>query len=439
VTSAFRAAVRGFPERLRDGSKEVPVFMELRGEVYVAPDTFAAINAARNEEGSAPFATARNFAAGQLLREEVEAVERKPLRCVIFGWGGTETGGATFSTQTAFRAGLRSWGVPVLSPAWGNLHLSEIPDIIAAATRDRREWNLPTDGLVIKAESAALRDVLGATGEAPRWAAAWKWANPAAWTTLERIFVRIGRTGNITPMAVLEEVRISGREVRYASLHSRAFVEALDLREGDRVRLELAGDIIPTLTERDAAARGPESCPYSFPATCPGCAEPLHHGEKYECRNWSCPRRAFERLCHYAEMLPLRGIGKATLRKLQRAGLVASPADLYELTADQVRKLNGFGERRTEVFLAAIEAGRGVTLTSFLRALGLPGIGKTAARKLARLHTPKLAAVFGENAPLSSLPPSSSRELSLLRVALADGECLAEARRLWRRVYGGAR
>jgi DNA ligase (NAD+) len=240
-------------------------------------------------------------------------------------------------------------------------------------------------------------------------------------------------------MAVLEEARLSGREVRYASLHSRAFVEALDLREGDRVRLELAGDIIPTLTERDSGARGTDIVPYTFPATCPGCGEPLEHGESYECRNWSCPRRAFERLCHYAEVLPLRGIGKATLRKLQRAGLVAAPADLYGLTADQLRGLSGFGERRTETVLAAIEAGRGVALASFLRALGLPGIGRAAAQKLADGHAGALRSVLGEGRSLRILSGSSSRETALLREALAEGECLAEARRLWRRVYGRSR
>ena len=436
VTSAFRAAVRGFPERLRRGGPEVPAFMELRGEVYVPLDTFAGINAARKKEGATPFATARNFAAGQLLREEIEAGGTRPLRCVVFDWGTTEPGSCAFSTQTGFRALLSSWGVPVLGPAWGELRLSEVEGTITEAREEKTDWRLPTDGLVIKVDSAALRELLGANREAPRWAAAWKWTNPAAWTTLERIFLRIGRTGTVTPMAVLEEVRISGREVRYASLHSRAFVESLDLREGDRVRLELAGDIIPTLTDRDAATRGPESLPYPFPAICPECAEPLQHGVSYECRNWSCPRRAFERLCHYAETLPLRGVGKATLRKLQRAGLVATPADLYGLTAEQVRELSGFGKRRTEVFLAAIEAGRGVALASFLRALGLPGIGKAAAQQLADRHAPQLTALFGEDASLSSPAASSSREVSLLRVALADGECLAEARRLWRHVYG---
>ena len=435
VTSAFRARARGFPEKLKGGRVEAPVFLELRGEVHVRTDTFAGINAARKKEGAAPFATARNFAAGQLLREEVEPAGPRPLRCVVFGWGAKEAGGSAFSTQTGFRALLRSWGVPVLAPAWGNLRLSQVPDTIAAAREEKKDWRVPTDGLVIKVESAALRELLGANREAPRWAAAWKWENPAAWTTLERIFLRIGRTGTVTPMAVLEEVRLSGREVRYASLHSRAFVEALDLREGDRVRLELAGDIIPTLTDRDAGARGPEILPYSFPATCPGCGEPLQHGESYECRNWSCPRRAFERLCHYAEVLPLRGIGKATLRKLQRAGLVAAPVDLYGLTADQLRGLSGFGERRTEVVLDAIEAGRGVPLATFLRALGLPGIGRAASQRLADRHAGELGSILGEGEPVRILAGSSARETALLREAFATEACLEEARRLWRRVY----
>jgi len=436
VTAVFRASVQGFPERLDGENAEAPTLLELRGEVYVPLDSFAAINAARKKEDKAPFATARNFAAGRLLREEVEVTRSRPLRCVIFGWGEVRKGKGAPPTQGAFRDRLRSWNVPVLSPAWENLPKSRVFDTLIASEEEKAKWKLPTDGLVIKVESTALRNELGANREAPRWSVAWKWENPGTWTNLEGIFLRIGRTGNVTPMARLEKVALAGREIRYAALHSRAFVEAMDLREGDRVRVELAGDIIPTLTERDASSRKPTSSPYSFPESCPGCGEALVHGDRYECRNRDCSRRAFARLCHYADVLPLRGIGKATLRKLSRAGLVEIPADLYSLRTSDVRKLPGFAERRTASLLEAVEASRHAGLFSFLQALGLPGIGRAAASRLAEDHADAVRAVFGKGAEPEAALHSSTRESALLRTSLAEEGRLGEARKLWSELYG---
>jgi DNA ligase (NAD+) len=364
-----------------------PERLELRGEVYLPLDTFAAINRDREAAGQPPYATPRNLAAGSLRLGDPEEVAGRGLRLVLFGVGAWQPAADAPATHAELLERLRRWGFAVPPEAirvtedapglWEQVQ--EMHDRMSASL-------LPLDGIVVKTDSLALREALGERADAPNWALACKFAPADAWTRLRGVDWRIGRTGVLTPVARLEPVRLEGRRMTRASLHSAGLVQVLDLHQGDLVRLELAGDVIPQVAEVSLPARYPDAAAVVPPTECPDCTARVvlaGEGGLLFCANIHCGGRLTRRLEHFARCTGIRGLGPATCKALVDAGLVASLADLFQLDADAQTVADVLGDIAHARLLAGITAARKAPLAKLIQGLGLPGIGAARARELA--------------------------------------------------------
>jgi DNA ligase (NAD+) len=383
VTENVRT-IRAVPLRLRGDTRPVPRKLAVRGEVVIRVREFERLNAWLLEQGREPFANPRNAAAGSLRQLDPRITASRPLYVYFYDVLALE--GATFKTQWEVHEALRAWGLPVDDTA---TQARTVEDILAYHRRfeqERDDLQYEVDGIVVKLDDLAARDELGATARHPRWAYAHKFPPRREVTKVEEIIASVGRTGVVTPVAMLRPVQLSGVTVSRASLHNREEVRRKDVRVGDRVRVQRAGDVIPQVIEvvETGESRG---APFEMPAACPSCGAALiERGPFTVCPNaFQCPAQQAGRIQHMASRhaLDIEGLGEETSRLLVEQGLVRELPALFDLRPEQLMPLEGFAELSARKLVEAIDRTRTVDLHRFLYGLGIPEVGEKVARDLA--------------------------------------------------------
>ena len=365
-----------------------PDVLEVRGEVYLPKETFARINAERDEQGLPTFANPRNAAAGTLKQLDPNIVAERKLSAVFYGYGAVEPASALPERMEEFFTQLKAWGLPVNPRHWLARDASGVMNAIMELGAIRRDFPFETDGAVIKADRIEQHARLGSTSKAPRWAIAYKYEPEQARTRLLDITVQVGRSGVLTPVAELEPVFVAGSTVARATLHNEEEIARKDLRIGDWVMIEKAGDVIPAVVGVLTAERNGTEKVFQMPTRCPVCSAPVTRIEAevaVRCANPGCAAQVRRRIEYYAgrSAMDIEGLGEAMVTQLADAGLVGDIADLYTLTADQLLPLERMGQKSVTNLLAAISASRDQPLWRLLAGLGIPHVGVTVARTLA--------------------------------------------------------
>ena len=394
VTQNVRT-IRSIPLKL-DGP--VPALLEIRGEIYLPKKNFTALNAGREKDGEAPFANPRNAAAGSLKLLDAAMVARRGLDAVFYGLGAVEGRGAP-ETQTELLRWLKKLGLPVVPKFWEADDTQGVRDAIAQLEKLRHDFAFETDGAVLKLDAFKRREQVGSTSKSPRWAMAYKYEAERARTRLNDITVQVGRTGTLTPVAELEPVPIAGSRVARATLHNEEEIARKDIRIGDWVFVEKAGEVIPAVVGVDLKARTGREKKFHMPEKCPSCGSQVSRDPDLtavRCLNPDCPAQIRRRLEHFAVRgaMDIEGLGEAMVDQLVTAGLVKALPDIYALQADEVSALERMGEKSTTNLLAGIAGSKKQPLWRLLFGLGILHVGAAAARKLAgKFHTlEKLAA-----------------------------------------------
>jgi DNA ligase (NAD+) len=359
--------------------------LEVRGEVYLSHTAFERVNREREERDEPIFANPRNAAAGTMRHLDPREVAQRGLSAYVYQLIGPEE--AVPGRHSEALARLRSWGLPV-EPHWRECRgLDEVLAYCEEWREARRSLQFDTDGIVIKLDQLSLRARAGATAKFPRWAIAYKFPAEQATTKLLRIDVNVGRTGAITPYAVLEPVRLSGSTIQMATLHNEQEVARRDIRPGDYVLVEKGGEVIPKVVKPVLSRRGPEVVPWEMPRTCPACGSRLYRPEGeavWRCVNTACPARFRRSLEHFASRraMNIEGLGEALVDQLVSAGLVADFADLYHLTSTQLEALERMGQKSAQNLLAEIERSRTTEPSRLLYGLGIRHVGERVASVL---------------------------------------------------------
>ncbi|MFN0130511.1 MAG: NAD-dependent DNA ligase LigA [Verrucomicrobiales bacterium] len=382
ITANVRT-IRRLPLRL---PPEAPATLEVRGEVFMPKATFEALNAQRAEAGEPVFANPRNSTAGTLKLLDSRLVAKRPLDIIVHGLGSAD--GTGLQRQEDLFALLDRCGLP-RTPWWKKVAtLEELLAAIHELDTIRRSLPYETDGAVVKVNSLAGQRDLGATSKAPRWAMAYKYAPEQAETRLLSIEIQVGRTGVLTPVANLEPVALSGTTVSRATLHNEEEIQRKDVRVGDLVVVEKAGEIIPAVVEVRTQARTGAEIPFHFPTACPVCGTPVVRDEEQvavRCPNWDCPEQVKRRLQHFASRgaMDIAGLGEAMVDQIVSAGLARDPADLYALDPTSLLRLERSGKKSVDNLLRAIETSKPQPLWRLIFALGILHVGTTSARALA--------------------------------------------------------
>src|SRR3989441_2917787 len=397
ITQNIRT-IRSVPERLRDNA---PKLLEVRGEVYMDRKGFEKLNDEREKEGLALFANPRNAAAGSLKQLDPSIVAKRPLGIVLYGTGATER--VDINLHSKIFPLLKKLGLPVTERWWMAQSVAEILDAIHELDAIRHKFAYQTDGAVIKVDSFSQRDRLGFTAKSPRWAIAYKYAAERVQTRLNDIVIQVGRTGILTPVAMLEPVFVSGSTVGRATLHNEDEIKRKDIRIGDTVVIEKAGEVIPAVVEMEKSKRPRDSKPFDFSkhihGKCPVCGSLIQRDPQFvawRCENLQCPAQTTRRVEFFAARgaLDIESVGGIVADKLVERGLVKEPLDLFELKIEAVAKLNlgteeaprVFGEKNATKAMNAIERARTLPLSRWLYALAIPDVGKTTATQLTRFH-----------------------------------------------------
>lgn len=374
------------PRRLASSAHGgVPRVVEIRGEVYLTHAEFERLNAARLAAGEPVHAHPRNLAVGTLKSSDVAAVRARRLSLVCYGWGAWEPVAAAPASQREALARLQAWGFAV-PPAQIAPSPEAVWQLVRAFDRARVQFPAPLDGAVVKVDDAALRARLGSTGEGARGEIAHKFEPERVETRLKAITWQVGRTGVLTPVAELEPVTIGGTLVSRASLQNRREIDRRDYRVGDLVRVEKAGEIIPQLAGVNLAARAPEALRLAVPSACPSCGAALVVEEvAVRCPNRSCVAQVRRRLEHFvgAAALDLNGFGPTVVAALVNTAGVREPHELYRLQPEDWRRVAGGRAQMAERLAAEVERSRRAELWRFVLGLGLPGVGRSTARRLA--------------------------------------------------------
>ena len=387
--TANALTLHGLPRELR-GTADAPVpdFIEIRGEIYLTTAEFQRINGAREEEGLELYANPRNLAAGTIKLLDPREVARRRLELVLYGAGYFEPEGSAGPAQSAYQERLRAWGLPAVERYWKASGIDEVWAAVQELDRLRREFPYGTDGAVVKLDSFGLQREAGSTSKAPRWAIAYKFAPERAEARLLSISIQVGRTGVLTPVAELEPVLLAGTTVSRATLHNKDEIARKDIRVGDTVYVEKAGEIIPAVVGVNLGRRGPACAPYEFPARCPACgaAAVRREGEvALRCPNHDCPVQVRRRVQHFASKacVDIDGMGEAMVDALVERGWVKGVEDLYRLRRDDLLTLGKSVEKSTDNLLAAVEASKRAELWRFIHGLGILHVGAAAAKDLA--------------------------------------------------------
>src|SRR3984893_10370347 len=390
--------IRSVPEQLRGGA---PTVFEVRGEVYMDKRGFAKLNEERSKAGLPLFANPRNAAAGSLKQLDPALAAKRPLGVVFYGTGARE--GVDLEKHSELFPLLKKFGLPHSERWWLAESVEETLKAIRELDRVRHDYPYQTDGAVVKVDSFAQRERLGFTAKSPRWAIAYKYAAERVQTRLLDILIQVGRTGVLTPVAVLEPVTVSGSTVGRATLHNEDEIKRKDIRIGDTVVIEKAGEVIPAVIEVVKSKRPRNAKPFDFlkhiHGKCPVCGGAVRRDPEFvawRCENLRCPAQATRRLEFFAARgaLDIESIGGIVADKLVERALVREPLDLFELKIDQLARLNlgteenprVFGEKNATKAIQAIERAKTFPLSRWLYALAIPEVGKTTATDLARFH-----------------------------------------------------
>jgi len=387
--TANALTIQGLPRELKASAKApVPAVIEIRGEIFMTLAEFRRINAARDEEGEERYANPRNLAAGTIKLLDPREVKERRLEIVLYGVGACEPPQAGGDTQSGYHARVRAWGLPTVEKFWTAVGIDEAWKAIGELDRLRQGFTYATDGAVVKLDSLALQREAGSTSKAPRWAMAYKYAAERAETKLLSISVQVGRTGVLTPVAELEPVVLAGSTVARATLHNRDEIARKDIRVGDFVFVEKAGEVIPAVVGVDLERRTPACVAFKFPTKCPSCGTAVVQVEgevALRCPNYECPVQVRRRVRHFASKacVDIDGLGEAMVDLVVEKGWVSSIADIYQLKRDDLLGLGKSVEKSTDNLLAAIERSKGAELWRFIHGLGIPHIGAAAAKDLA--------------------------------------------------------
>jgi len=383
--------VKALPLRIPVSGKEasglaIPGRLVVRGEAYMPIDAFEAFNQAQQAAGLKTYANPRNTAAGSLRVLDSSITASRPLSLFCYQIVEME-GGPALASQWEALEYLRRLGFPVSERNRRFSDFQELVDFAVGWEKVRDTLNFEADGLVIKIDDFATQDRLGAVGNAPRWAVAYKYPSPEAVTRVKRIVVNVGRTGSLTPGAELEPVRIGGVTVSNATLHNADYVAERDIREGDMVVVKRAGEVIPQVLRPVLELRPPDSRPWKMPDRCPVCGEPVERPEgevAIYCVNAACPAQLVRSVEHFVSRgaMDIEGFGFRQAELFVVKGFLHDVADIYYLIADQLMPLEGFAEKKVSNLLDAIEASKERPPSRLLTALGIQGIGSTVAQVL---------------------------------------------------------
>ncbi len=389
VTQNLRT-IDSIPLRMKKSKDSpMPERIEIRGEVYIEIDSFKKLNKRRLKEGEQPFANPRNAAAGSLRQLDSKITARRPLEIFCYGIG--LVAGKTFKRHWDVLQTLSRWGFMV------NPHVKQAKDIHECIEyyhhidKIRAELPYEIDGVVIKVDDIEIQERLGAVSRSPRWAIACKFAATQATTIIEKIEVQVGRTGVLTPVAIMKPVRVGGVTVSRATLHNMDEIEKKDIRIGDTVIIQRAGDVIPEVVKVIVSTGNRPEREFVMPDTCPdpGCRSKVVRleGEKaYRCINIACPAQIREHIAHFASRggMDIEGLGDKLVAQLVDTKLIRDPADIYFLKKENLLNLERMAERSATNLLAAIEQSKTPPLEKFLYALGIRHVGEHMARVLAR-------------------------------------------------------
>ena len=446
VTSNVRT-IRAIPLRLgsrarsedggsvsgKDGRSLLRQRVEIRGEVYLPRKVFERINKEREAAGEPLFANPRNAAAGTMRNLDPGLVAKRGLSAYVYQLvdgpkeGRPEgrplqTGHSTPQTHSATLEQLRAWGLPV-EPHWKRC--TGIDDLLAFCHEwegKRRTLDFDTDGVVVKVDALALRTRLGTTSKFPRWAIAFKFPAEQKTTLLRKIDVNVGRTGAVTPFALLDPVFLAGSTISMATLHNADDIARKDVREGDWVLIEKAGDVIPRVVGPVLSRRHPDTMPWQMPTMCPRCGAALHRPEGevvWRCENTSCPAKLHRGLEHFASRsaMNIEGLGESLIAQIVDRGLVKDYADVYALGAETLEQLERMGKKSAAKLVAQIERSKANELWRLIYGLGIRHVGERAGQVLAR--------AFG------SMDAVCAATVERLQATPEIGPVLAESVRSW--------
>lgn len=381
VTENLRT-IRSLPLKLENA----PEHLVVRGEVYMSKKVFRALNAERERDEKQLFANPRNAAAGSLRQLDSRIAAERKLDIICFNIQAVV--GKSFETHAQTLEFLRALRFPTV-PHMEFRTIRECWERIRAIGEDRDRFDFDIDGAVIKVNSLSQRAALGSTAKAPRWAVAFKYPPEQKETRVTDIVIQVGRTGVLTPKAILEPVRLAGTTVTNATLHNQDFIAERDIRVGDTVLVQKAGEIIPEVLSVNLSKRPAGSVPYQFPTACPECGAEVKRdegGAAIRCQGAECPAQRLRHIVHFASRagMDIEGLGIAVAQLLIDNDLIKSPGDIYYLSVQDVAALPGMGRKSAENLLNAIENSKSNGLVKLLGALGIPQVGQAAAKVLAR-------------------------------------------------------
>ena len=377
----------------------IPPLLEVRGEIFMPNEAFAAMNAERDEAGLPTFANPRNATAGTLKQLDPKIVAKRPLAFLAHGIGAYK--GPALETEHDFHSLLDALGIPRNQPVIDAHDLESTLEAVGQINTLRHELDYGTDGAVVKVLKRSEREKLGFTSRAPRWAAAYKFIPEQKETTLTAVTIQVGRTGVLTPVAELKPVLISGSTVSRATLHNQDEITKKDIRIGDTVLIEKAGEIIPAVVKviRHHGHSQPFSLFDHVKGCCPSCGGPISQEEGFvawRCTNFQCPAQAVTRISHFSsrKALDIEGVGETVAEALVRHDHCKTPLDLFELDENTLANLNlgtdeaprRFGEKNADKVISALEDAKNKPLHRWIYAMGIRHVGESAAKELSRLH-----------------------------------------------------
>lgn len=382
ITQNIRT-IRSVPQRLKG---DAPRLFEVRGEVFMTKGGFAKLNAERSEAGLPVFANPRNSAAGSLKQLDPAITARRPLGALFYGTGAVE--GVELTHHAKLFPLLKEFGLPCSELWWTANSLEEILNAIHELDKVRHDFVYETDGAVVKVDSFRQRDSLGTTAKSPRWAMAFKYESEHVETKLLDILIQVGRTGVLTPVAVLEPVVVSGSRVARATLHNDEEIARKDIRIGDTVVIEKAGEVIPAVVSVRTDLRDGSEKKFRMPQKCPVCGSKVVKDEgqvAVRCVNAQCPAQLKRRIEHFAgrSAMDIEGLGEAMVEQLVDRGLVREVSDIYGLTSAQLTALERMAEKSVAKLIEAIERSKKQSLWRLIFGFGILHVGVSAAHALA--------------------------------------------------------